>query len=269
MSRLLKNIYACFPGGKHKALTMSYDDGREEDRRLIDIFNQNGIKGTFNVNYGIQEDPKRIPLSEYKTLYKGHEVASHTYTHPTIERCPLEQVAQQVLEDRKGLEKIMGYPVRGMAYPNGSYSEEIIKLLPALGIRYGRVVGSSDSFALPSEPMKWQATCHHNHNLLENGEAFLKLFKTQYLYLMYVWGHSYEYTDQNNWELIERFCDQVGHKEDIWYATNIEIIDNMEVKSRLQFAADGSFVYNPSAASAWLSVDGGIVEVAGGQLMNL
>ena len=23
----LKNIYTCFPGGKHKVLTMSYDDG--------------------------------------------------------------------------------------------------------------------------------------------------------------------------------------------------------------------------------------------------
>lgn len=29
-----KVIYTCFPGGKHKVLTMSYDDGRLEDRRL-------------------------------------------------------------------------------------------------------------------------------------------------------------------------------------------------------------------------------------------
>ena len=26
-------IYTCFPGGRHKVLTLSYDDGREEDRR--------------------------------------------------------------------------------------------------------------------------------------------------------------------------------------------------------------------------------------------
>ena len=106
MERKLRNIYTCFPGGKHKALTMSYDDGREEDRRLVALFNQYGIKGTFNVNYGIQQDPHRIPLSEYKTLYKGHEIACHTYTHPTIERCPLEQVISQVMEDRKGLESL-------------------------------------------------------------------------------------------------------------------------------------------------------------------
>ena len=27
--------YICFPEGKHKVLTMSYDDGRLEDRRLV------------------------------------------------------------------------------------------------------------------------------------------------------------------------------------------------------------------------------------------
>ena len=45
-------VYTCFPGGKAKALTMSYDDGKVQDRRLIDIFNKYGIKGTFNLNYG-------------------------------------------------------------------------------------------------------------------------------------------------------------------------------------------------------------------------
>lgn len=82
----MKTIYTCFPGGKHKVLTMSYDDGREEDYRLVEMFNKYGIKGTFNLNAGIDWDPKRIPLSEYRKVYEGHEVACHTYTHPTIER---------------------------------------------------------------------------------------------------------------------------------------------------------------------------------------
>lgn len=269
MGSRVKNIYSCFPGGKHKALTMSYDDGREEDRRLVALFNRYGIKGTFNVNYGIQGDEKRIPIAEYPTLYKGHEVACHTYTHPTIERCPMEQVVNQVLEDRKGLEKVMGYTVRGLAYPNGSYSEEIMKLLPSLGIRYGRVVGSSENFQMPRDLMEWQATCHHNHKLLELGEQFVGLFKKQYLYLMYVWGHSYEFSDRNNWEVIEQFCQLVGGREDIWYATNIEIVDYMEVRQRLQFAADSSFVYNPSVSSAWLDVGGKIIEVPGGEQVDL
>ncbi len=266
----LKKIYACFPGGKHKVLTMSYDDGKEEDRRLVSIFNKYGIKGTFNLNSGINNDPKRIPKSEYKELYKGHEVACHTLSHPTIARCPLPSVAQEILEDRKRLESIMGYPVRGLAYPNGSFSDEICSLLPALGIRYGRVVGNSDGFEMPEDFLRWKATCHHNHNLYELGEQFVNLTKKQYLYMMYVWGHSYEFSQNDNWNVIEDFCRLAGGRDDIWYASNIEIVDYMNVTKQAQFAADNSFVYNPCAQSLWLCVDDEkYVEVKGGELAAL
>ena len=123
-----KVIYTCFPGGKHKVLTMSYDDGRLEDRRLVELFNRYGIRGTFNLNGGLPR-PERIPESEWVELYKGHEVACHTYHHPTISRSPLDQTARQVLADRMQLEGVMGYPVRGLAYPNGSWTPEIAALL--------------------------------------------------------------------------------------------------------------------------------------------
>lgn len=266
----IRKIYTCFPEGKHKVLTMSYDDGKHEDRRLVALFNQYGIKGTFNVNSGLEGDPVRIPQSEYKELYKGHEVACHTVSHPTIERCPLPLVAQEIIEDRKMLEKIMGYPVRGLAYPNGSHSEEIREMLPTLGIRYGRIVGNSDGFAMPEDFMSWKATCHHDHNLLTLGEEFVHLHKKQYLYMMYVWGHSYEFTKNNNWEIIEEFCKLVGGRDDIWYATNIEIVDYMDVVKAAQFAADGSFVYNPCAHSLWLCIDDEkYIEAKGGKLTNL
>jgi peptidoglycan/xylan/chitin deacetylase (PgdA/CDA1 family) len=266
----IKKIYACFPGGKHKVLTMSYDDGKLEDRRLVDIFNKNGIKGTFNINSGLEEDPARIPQAEYSKLYKGHEVACHTVTHPTISRCPLTSVAQEIIDDRKKLEEIMGYPVRGLAYPNGSYSKEICDMLPALGIRYGRIVGSTDDFAMPEDFLRWKATCHHNHNLMENGKRFLELKKKQYLYMMYVWGHSYEFTNADNWELIEEFCKMMGGADDIWYATNIEIVDYMDIVRMAQYAADGSFVYNPCAGSLFICVDDEkFIEVKGGTQVNL
>lgn len=265
----MKTIYHCFPGGKHKVLTMSYDDGREEDRRLVSIFNQYGIKGTFHINSGITNDPKRIPSSEWKSLYEGHEVSCHTLTHPTIERCPMEQVVRQILDDREELERIMGYTVRGLSYPNGSYSKEIMEVLPKLGIKYARVVGNSDNFAMPADYLEWKSTCHHNHRLLELGQQFVELSKTQYLYMMYVWGHSYEFTNQNNWELMEEFCKLTGGRDDIWYATNIMIVDYMEALQRLHFASDLSFVYNPSFQSVWLNAGGEIIEVKGGEQREL
>ena len=264
-------IYTCFPGGRHKALTMSYDDGRIEDRRLVDIFNRNGIKGTFHLNSGLSDTDteRRIPRSEWGTLYQGHEISCHTVLHPTIARSPIEQVALQVLEDRRVLEEAAGYPVRGLSYPNGSYSEEICKLLPSLGIEYARVVGNTDDFGMPQDFMRWTSTCHHNHNLIENGKKFLDLFKTQYLYLMYVWGHSYEFTNHDNWELMEEFCSMMGGQENIWYATNIEIVDYMKAAKNLKYTVDGEHVYNPNSASVWVSVDGKITEVPGGAFVSL
>ncbi len=267
-------IYTCFPGGKHKVLTMSYDDGRQEDYRLVELFNKHGIKGTFNLNAGIDWDDKRIPLNEYRTVYEGHEVACHTYTHPTIARCPLEQVAQQILADRRGLEDLIGRPVRGLAYPNGSYSKDIIAMLPSLGIRHARVVPTTGHFGMPDNFLEWAGTCHHNGQLMEKGKAFAELFKTQYLYMMYVWGHSYEFTDRDNWHVMEEFCDFIGGRDDIWYATNIEIVDYMEDAARLQYTAAGDQVYNPNAQSVWIQVElpgvgRKIHEIPGGQSVKL
>lgn len=270
MRTYIKKVYACFPGGKHKALTMSYDDGKHEDRRLVELFNKHGIKGTFNLNGGLEGDPVRIPQAEYRELYKGHEVACHTISHPTIARCPLTSVAREVIDDRIKLEQIMGYPVRGLAYPNGSYSKEICDMLPQLGIRYGRVVGNSETFDIPEDFLRWKATCHHDYKLMELGKQFVEDQKKQYLRLMYVWGHSYEFAKNNNWNVIEEFCALAGGRDDIWYATNIEIVDYVDVVKMAQFAADNSFVYNPCAQSLWLAIeDDQIVEVKGGSFVKL
>ena len=267
-------VYICFPEGKAKALTMSYDDGKIQDERLISIFNKYGIKGTFNLNYGLMEmeqKPPRVSMSRVAELYKGHEVATHTMTHPTIERCPLTEVAEEILEDRRGLEKLTGQLVRGHAYPNGSYSEEIKQLFRQLGIAYGRVVSSVADYALPTDPLEWHPTCHHNDpELMKKAEFFANFQKRQYLKLMYVWGHSYEFDNDNGWEVIEKFCEYMGGREDIWYATNIEIIDYMDAARRLKFSGDTETVYNPSAASVWLQVDDcQMVEVKGGTTVRL
>ena len=255
----MNTVLMCYPGGKYKCLTMSCDDGMKEDIRLVELFNRQGIKGTFHLNAGsAQTDPNRIRLSDFASVYFGHEIACHTATHPTISRCPIPSVAEQIMQDRRALEAAAGYPVRGMSYPNGSHSPDIRELLRFTGIDYSRVVGDSFSFGMPEDFTQWKPTCHHNNQLMDTGRRFLDAAKSQYLHLMYVWGHSWEFarkgdwTPVDNWSLIEEFCQMAGGRDDVWYATNIEIYDCVQVFSRLQFSLDNSFVYNPSAASGWL-----------------
>lgn len=285
----MNKIYMTFPNGKYKVLTLSYDDGKIEDRRLVDIFNKNGIKATFNLNSEIINPEIRIPSDEWCDLYKGHEIAVHTCTHPTIARCSKTQIIHEILDDKNNLEQIMHYPVRGLAFPNGSYNQEIIDIASSMGIKYARTVtdkyadvfaakegakvaegpillGDETGFGMPENFMRWNPTCHHNHHLVEFGKEFMALTKKQYLYMMYVWGHSFEFTRNNNWNVIEEFCEMIGHRDDIWYATNIEIVDYIDAFNNLHFGANNTFVYNPSYKSVWLAVnDNDIYEIKGGE----
>ena len=265
-------VYICFPGGKAKALTMSYDDGKHQDEKLVQIFNRYGIKGTFNLNYGKLGKTDYVSPNIVPALYMGHEVATHTLNHPTVARCPLTMVAEEIISDRKGLEKLTGTIVRGHAYPNGSYNAEIKALFRQLGIAYGRGIHCVPDFSLPDDTMEWNPTCHHNDpKLLNLAERFVASKRYQVLTLMYVWGHSYEFDIDDNWNVIEEFCALVGGREDIWYATNIEIIDYLEAAKNLRFSADYHSVYNPNAKSVWLHIwdENRYVEVEGGTFVNL
>jgi hypothetical protein len=69
--------------------------------------------------------------------------------------------------------------------------------------------------------------------------------------------------------LIEEFCQLVSNQPDVWYATNIEIIDYLEAAQRLQYSASCNMVYNPSVLSVWITVNDMPVEIRGGETKHL
>lgn len=269
-----------FPGGKSKALTLSYDDGVTQDRKLVEILNKYEIKCTFNLNSGhIKSGPEwmlegvrinKVKAEELAGLYKGHEAAVHSCTHPRLEQLPKERIISEIYEDRKTLEEWFNYPVRGMAFPNGTYNRQVLEVVEDLGIEYSRTVRSHETFRLPENYLEWDPTCHHvNHKVLELAEEFLAADENGGPYLFYLWGHSYEFDLDNNWQLIEEFCMLVAKNPSIWYATNIEIIDYLKAVRNLKFSISGNSVYNPAGISVWISVDGKAVEIKPGETRTL
>ena len=91
-----------------------------------------------------------------------------------------------------------------MAYPCGRYDDESIQLLRSLGIVYSRTVRSTSGFDVPEDFMKWHPSTHHNGNLEALGDSLLQ--QDYGMNLLYVWGHSYEFNNDQNWEHIESFC---------------------------------------------------------------
>jgi|BioPla2DNA2_1021312.scaffolds.fasta_scaffold01473_14 peptidoglycan/xylan/chitin deacetylase (PgdA/CDA1 family) len=265
----MSTICYSFPQGKKKALTMSYDDGQIFDRELIDIFNKYNIKGTFHLNSGNFDKEQFVKSAEIKNLYKGHEVSVHTLTHPFLTQISKEEIIREIMDDRRNLESLTGYPVRGMSYPFGDYNDELLNILPVLGIEYSRTVHSTGNFELPSNFLTWHPTCHHNENLLDKVEEFKKTTPWEKLTLLYVWGHSFEFNRQQNWCLIEEFSKRVSFDDSVWYATNIEIMDYMKSLHNLKFSANRKIVHNTSANPVWISVDRQPVKIDPGEIVNL
>lgn len=262
--------FGFFPGNKRYALTMSYDDGVVQDRRLVEIFNKYGIKATFHLNSGTLGAEKHIAPSEVATLYAGHEVSCHSLTHPYLENIPAQEVIYEIDEDRKNLESLCSYPVFGMSYPFGTFSEKVKEQASMLGIVYSRTVKSTNKFFLPENFLEWNPTCHHRENIAEKYQKLKS--RGRGMSLLYIWGHAYELdkgTEDNSWEMIEQFCALAGNDPDIWYATNIEIYEYVTAMRALRFSADRTMVYNPSAIDVIIEVDGAPFTVPAGKVAHL
>ena len=219
--------------GKNKALTFSYDDGVAMDRRLVEIFNRYGMKCTFNLNSGLMNKSgswmstqgiriDRLGPEGLPELYKGHEIAVHCVTHANLQELDDEAVRREILDDRAALEKLFGCNIRGMAYPYGAYDERIIRIAAECGIEFSRTCGDRYDFALPERPLELRATCHHrNERLMELLDGFLG-YSGDEPAVFCLWGHSYEFELNDNWELIEGFCRKAAFRDDIFYGTNSE-----------------------------------------------
>lgn len=268
-----------FPGFKSKAVTLSYDDGMIYDKKLIEIMDKNGLKGTFNINSGLfsEDGKRRMTQSQAVELYlnSGHEVAIHGEKHLPLGKIPLAMATLDVLNDRIALEKLFGTLVSGMAYAYGSYNKEVVEILRSNGIEYARTTSHTYSFELPDDWLGLPATCHHgNPKLMELARTFVEEKPSPHYWarspkLFYLWGHSYEFNDGNCWNIIEEFADYIGNREDIWYATNIEICRYAKAYKALQFSADGTGVYNPTATDIYLDYFNEEILVKSGETKQL
>lgn len=267
------NIFMLFPEGKQKALTLSYDDGVFQDIRFMRIIDKYGLKCTFNINTGCFSETdaeKRGRLSEKQALElysdSGHEVAVHAVSHPFLEELPTHIANQEIIGDRKKIEELFGTVCRGMAYPFGTYSDDVVELLRLNGIAYSRTAKATGGFKIPSDWLRLNPTCHHKDaRLFEYCDSFLEDDRYCRPKLFYLWGHTYEFDDKDNWDIIEKFAEKMGGRDNIWYAVNIDIYDYVMAYNRLIFSADGHKVYNPSAIPVWFSCNKETVKVNPGE----
>ena len=283
----MRSVFMRYPDGRAKAVTFSYDDGVSQDKRLAELFDKYGMKATFNFN-GDALRPNHFTKEDIKDIFlsKGHEIAIHGLNHRANGNLRSIEGIRDVLDCRLELEERCGRIIRGMAYPDtgirlmGNFTtyEKIKSYLGELDIAYARSLGGdNDEFMLPEDFHNWIPSAHHtNPQIMEYVDKFLSLDTSTKLYharrtprLLYIWGHSYEFDRDDNWDLIDTICQKLANNDEIWYATNIEIYDYVEAYKRLVYSANGYMIYNPSLITVWIDVDGVLYSIKPGETIDI
>lgn len=274
-----------FPEGKTKAVTFSYDDGYKGDVKIAKILDKYSMKGTFNLNsayIGTVNKMTREEIEEHLIL-KGHEVAVHGEYHRAPGRISITEGINEFLNCRLSLEKTFGRIIRGCAYPDSGIrvvegdktKEDIKSYMRAIGISYARTLGGdNDVFLLPTDFLEWMPTAHQtNPEIFDMIDKFLET-DVRKLYcssrsprLFYVWGHAFELDDDCT--LLERISQKLSFKEDVWYATNMEIYDYVSAYNSLVFSADEKTVYNPTLKTLWFDVGEKNYKINSGETLKI
>ena len=193
-----------------KIFLLSFDDGTIWDKRFVELLNRYGMKATFNLNSGLEdfvwefEDRlavRRQKLAETVEQYRGHEVASHTLTHPWLNTLTPPQLAREVGKDCETIKTIFGLEEIGFGVPFTACDEREIRIIRKF-VSYIRLSAFADSFELPADP--YHIPIHGLYNapdIREKIAAFAQNDLDVSLFVMA--GHSYEFEALDHWEYIE------------------------------------------------------------------
>ena len=263
----MRDVKKLYPGGKARAMSFSYDDGVLQDVRFVDLLNRYGLKGTFNLNSGLMDPPfswthscgrtiTRLTPREAAGLYDGHEIASHTLTHPYMHNLSWEQVMDQLSRDKANLERMFQRQVSGFAVPFTYYSERIAQCARECGFEYARISEESGGCAPGGDWYHWKGTIFHwSENLEAHVEHFLQT--NQELALCQIVGHSYDLDVFQMWERMEAICQSVSKQNDVWPATTFEIVRYLKAMEKAAITQDA--ILNNSSTELWFRVQGTVI----------
>ncbi|MBK7028534.1 MAG: hypothetical protein IPH45_04695 [Bacteroidales bacterium] len=71
--------------------------------------------------------------------------------------------------------------------------------------------------------------------------------------MFYIWGHSWEYEGPGNkWAEVEKFFKMISNNPEIYYTTQIDLVDYINAFKNLKFSVDKTMVTNPSSITVYV-----------------
>ncbi len=270
-------IRKLYPGGKSKAFNISYDDGVIQDIRFVELLNRYGLKGTFNLNYGLMHSGftwqhecgmtvRRIPEEQVTAVYEGHEIASHSYSHPYFDNMDETEILKELAADKFLLEKLFGREVAGYATPFYYYGELLADCVRHCGFEYARISEESSDYSVPADFFHWRGSKFHwDKDMADFVRGFLET--EQELALCQLVGHSYDLDVMNLWQIMEQILRWVSENSDVWAVTHIELVRYLRNMNLAKIS--DSKISNESNAELWFMIDGKTIKLAPGETIQL
>jgi polysaccharide deacetylase family protein (PEP-CTERM system associated) len=98
-------------------------------QRLLEILAQSGVRGTFFVLGRVAE---RHPRLSCEIAAAGHEVATHGYSHESVEDMPIKRFKEELHRSVELLRQQIGKPILGHRAADFSISERSLSILECL-----------------------------------------------------------------------------------------------------------------------------------------
>lgn len=221
-----------------KYLVLSFDDGTIYDKRFIELLNKYNVCATLNLNSGLCDfvwyyndsfPIRRLKLEECFNMFDGHEIASHTLTHPYLTSLSFEDLVSQVNSDVCNLERIFNVKVESFAVPFTPCNEREIDIIKNhTPIKYMRLSYMKDKydFTIPNDPYHFKINALYNEkDIYEHIKIFAdnKLDKSIFI----IAGHSYEFEINNDWNYIEDLLKYIKSFDEFEVVTFKEAVKNL------------------------------------------
>ncbi len=255
-------IRKLYPEGKNRAFNISYDDGVTQDVRFVELLNRYGLKGTFNLNYGLLRKGftwqhecgmtvRRLPEEEICRVYQGHEIASHSYSHPYFDDMEETEILKELGADKFFLELLTGREITGYATPFYHYSPLMAQCVKQCGFSYARISEETNDYSIPEDFYAWKGSKFHwDADLVPFVEGFLAT--NQELALCQLVGHSYDLDVLDLWDTMEAICARVAGAGDVWAATHSELVEYLRDMEQAVITPES--IYNPGEGVLWFRV---------------
>lgn len=112
-----------------KPVAITFDDGYEDNYTdAYPILKEFGLKATIFMISKRVDQPRFLTSQEVLELDKNMvNIESHTANHKELAKMTFDMQMAEFRESKSELEKLLGRPVKYVAYPNGSFNNDTIR----------------------------------------------------------------------------------------------------------------------------------------------